>query len=261
MTVLRTKQPKPWDNTRFDAVLAKKGMEIKRLEDVQTAHYKIKVQCLIDGYIWMTCPNSINKGKGCQKCAGLVRFTNDDVDKKIKNLKIKRLENYKNIDTPIKWQCLIEGHDNYIWCAIQYTIMKNIRGCPYCSKGSSERKIIPLIKEYVRNYSTFAIHKKIISTDRYFVVDFYLETNGKQIIIEYNREQHYMPTTFGNLNKDKANENFKNQIIRDEKLRKHCKTNNITLLEIPYYWKKDKIIEELLQLESIINNYQEVRSN
>lgn len=86
---------------------------------------------------------------------------------------------------------------------------------------------------------------------RRYYPDFYLKIKDKQVIIEYNGAQHYKPVRFVGMNEKDPFLTFKKQKIRDKQLRDYCKINDILLLEIPYYWKHDKVIEEL---KSFIKN-------
>jgi len=52
------------------------------------------------------------------------------------------------------------------------------------------------------------------------------------LFIEYQGEQHYLPCTFGRINKLQAEEKFYKQIIRDNNFRNYCNINNINLLEV-----------------------------
>ena len=155
-----------WTNESLDLLV--NDMNIKRLDDVNGAHGKIKVKCLKDNYEWYSCPNSLKKGKGCKRCAGLEKLNNIIIDNKLSALQIKRLDDYKNIDTKIRFQCLKEEHHNYVWKAIPYTVLKNIRGCPYCSKNKSEKEVFEIIKNNL-NYEILNVTKKIYWTKCNFI--------------------------------------------------------------------------------------------
>jgi very-short-patch-repair endonuclease len=55
-------------------------------------------------------------------------------------------------------------------------------------------------------------------------VDFYFE--NVNLIIEYNGKQHYQISTFGGIEVERAEENLKNQILRDEFIDDFCKKSN-----------------------------------
>lgn len=73
--------------------------------------------------------------------------------------------------------------------------------------------------------------------------DFYLPSDGNPIAIEFNGEQHYRETDFfkGSL------EVFQE---RDERKKKYCEENNITLITIPYWYSKEDIIKTINSISS-----------
>ncbi|MBQ5877056.1 MAG: hypothetical protein IIW71_04600 [Treponema sp.] len=78
------------------------------------------------------------------------------------------------------------------------------------------------------------------------ITDFFIETENKKCIIEYNGIQHYQYVPCFHEDENA----FKRQLRRDAELRKYCLENNIYLLEIKY---DNKNIEETLDnfLESL----------
>lgn len=81
-------------------------------------------------------------------------------------------------------------------------------------------------------------------------VDFFLTLNGKDYIIEYNGQQHYM---FVENWLEETLDIYKERVRRDNSVRKFCKENNITLIEIPYtVGIKKSVIEEKLK-EVLLN--------
>lgn len=91
-------------------------------------------QCMKEncGRVWTTDAHSILiQGKGCAQCYGNVQLTNHDIDQKLIGLPIKRLNDYINSQTNIKWQCL---NDNCqcIWLSKPNHILSG-SGCPNCA--------------------------------------------------------------------------------------------------------------------------------
>ena len=81
-------------------------------------------------------------------------------------------------------------------------------------------------------------------------VDFFLTLSGKDYIIEYNGKQHYM---FVENWLEESLDIYKERVRRDNSVRKFCKENNITLIEIPYtVGTKKSVIEEKLR-EVLLN--------
>jgi hypothetical protein len=60
---------------------------------------------------------------------------------------------------------------------------------------------------------------------------------------EYNGDYHYRLNKY--MHRDSI-DNFKNQLMRDEKVRLYCKKHSITLIEIPYILNTRKSIFDFL---------------
>ena len=74
-------------------------------------------------------------------------------------------------------------------------------------------------------------------------------------LIEYDGEQHYMPVKFSHMSEEEVQEKLNDTQRRDNIKNEYCKKNNIPLLRIPYWEKKNikKIITEyLLNLEESV---------
>ena len=74
-------------------------------------------------------------------------------------------------------------------------------------------------------------------------IDFYLEYNNTKFWIEYNGEQHYNFVKFFHNSK----EEFQRQKQRDDNVRRYCEENNIVFIEIPYTYKNQLDVNDLLQ--------------
>lgn len=75
--------------------------------------------------------------------------------------------------------------------------------------------------------------------------DFYLPQYN--LIIEYDGEQHYKPVRFYSQSDEEMELTFENTQMRDKIKNNYCEQNNINLLRIPYWEKKN--------IETIINNH------
>lgn len=102
-----------------------------------------------------------------------------------------------------------------------------------------------MVEQAIRQYNIRYIkehHININSRDiKYIRFDFYLP--DLNIAIEYDGEQHFMPVSrFG------GEEQFLKTQARDKFKNEYCKNNNINLIRIPYYEKKNiiNIINEIL---------------
>lgn len=96
------------------------------------AKTKILHRCKIDGYEWMTTPNTISNGGGCPKCSENIRYDTksyiDEVNKINNNIIV--CDEYRDIHTKILHKCKICNHK---WLAVPASIMNNHTGCPVCS--------------------------------------------------------------------------------------------------------------------------------
>lgn len=153
-------------NDIVDKRLINDNKPIKRIGNYINAHIKTEWECEICKNTWMAIPNSILKvnPSGCPHCAGKFKYTNKDIDNKLKNRNLLRIGNYINYDTPIKWKCTKCNHE---WTASPNGIIgKHQSNCPVCaqtlggkrkSAGQQQRvlkilksKNINLINEYTR---------------------------------------------------------------------------------------------------------------
>lgn len=172
-----------------------KNRNIQRIDDIINSETKINWKCLLCNKIWCTRPSTIlNQKCGCPSCnrkngAKTRVLTNEIIDNRLGNRKIKRLDNIINGSIKIKWQCLDDL--SHTWSAVPHTVLYGT-GCPFC-KNKNERIIydyltsnnIEFIHECdIRKINKFAIHR--------YRVDFYIPS--KNIVIEYNGRQHYEPT-------------------------------------------------------------------
>jgi len=225
-----------------------KNKTIKRIGTATNNRTKIEFECLIDGHRWITSPSNIFVGYGCPKCGGkLPTKSNEIVDLHILNSDVKRIGNYKNDNTKIEFECILCKN---IWLVSPYNILRG-RRCPRCSAGKSERMCLNIIKQNCI-FDNITYHKLIYIKNKRYIIDFYLKIHNFEIFIEYNGKQHYEPVRFNNISQERADNNFKNQQIRDEIIRTFCKNNNIYLLEIPYYWDENMIVKSLININNLI---------
>lgn len=110
-------------------------------------------------------------------------------------------------------------------------------GCPICASSHGEKLICRILNNLNIEYQ----HQVKINNPYHnnnFIVDFKI----KNMIIEYNGQQHYTPIEhFG------GELRFERQKQRDEDLRKYCKDNNLKLLEIPYTYSESEIKNKIIE--------------
>jgi len=218
------------DNRIIDSRLKNSG--ITRIGDYVTANHSIEWMDA-NGYVWMDTPANVVSNYKKNGKHNHIKITNEVIDERMKNRKIKRIGNYIDKDTPIEWVCLETGD---IWKCLPNNIFRGY-GNPNLKTYKREKDILNLLK---KNNENFEYHKEIKTNNRKFIVDFYLVT--KNTVIEYNGKQHYHPVEyFGGQTR------FEKQVERDNSLRKYCNDVGINLVEIPYSYSWDRI-------QSVINN-------
>jgi very-short-patch-repair endonuclease len=181
----------PLTNAIMDERLV--GRNIQRIGEVIDCDTKVLFKCLIDDYEWSASPNSITNGSGCPLCAGNLPLTNDEIDKRIVGLPIRRLDDVTNSKTKIRWECTIDGH---IWKAKPYIVSCGRTGCPRCSSSIGEKNIFAFLDKHKIQYvhqMKFPDCKKI----RPLPFDFYIEQ--RKLLIEYQGAQHFSPQFISSL--------------------------------------------------------------
>jgi very-short-patch-repair endonuclease len=123
----------PLTNEIVDERLQNKN--IKRIGNYINSYTPVQLICLVKNcnHVWSSIIHNIFNNHGCPKCAGLLPLTNEMVDKRLGDRKIKRLDNIINSCIHIQWLCL-EPECNYIWKAASNSILSSNSGCPKCSK-------------------------------------------------------------------------------------------------------------------------------
>jgi hypothetical protein len=121
-------------------------------------------------------------------------------------------------------------------------LVKN-RGCPICDNNRAENLIGEVLQKYNIKYKrqyTFndCKDKKLLPFD-YYLLDYH-------VLCEYDGEQHFYPVGFGCHNKQEAYDKFLYTKTHDAIKNQYCSDNNIHIIRIPY-WEKKNIEEFLLQ--------------
>lgn len=204
---------------------------------------KVTVKCKKCGTIRTTTTNNIYR-YGCPTCGSirgsqLQRLTKEQFIKNAKQIHGNFYDYSKSevVDYNTK-VCIICPKHGKFWQSPRKHCGDKC-GCPKCSSSHGEKLICHILNDLGVDYQ-YQLKINNPYNNNNFIVDFKV----KNMIIEYNGQQHYIPIEhFG------GELRFKKQQQRDEDLRKYCKENNLQLLEIPYTYTeqeiKDKIIEFL----------------
>lgn len=118
----------------YVAELAVKNPNVEPVDEYNGAHIKILHRCNACGYMWYITPHNALAGKGCPKCAGVIKRTHDEyvalVASMHKNIEV--VGKYVNNNTPILHRCVI--HD-YSWMAYPSNILSG-HGCRMCANNT-----------------------------------------------------------------------------------------------------------------------------
>ena len=146
------------------------------------------------------------------------------------DIEILDIKTYENKQHPLllcKCSCG-ESFESNIW-----HITRGKTRCNKCSFRESNREY--KVKQFLEENNIEYIQEFKLSACKDILplpFDFWLKDYN--ILIEVDGEQHEKPTTFGGINKDVAELNFKQQLKRDKIKNDYCKYNNIPLLRISY---------------------------
>lgn len=206
---------------------------------------KMKFRHLDCGYVFMMkWDNFISQN--CPKCAGKV-VTMKDCSKFAKK------RGY-SVVSKLFLGAKIKMKFKHDFCETVFeTTWDNFRskntGCPVCSnqKSSVEVEIEKILKKFkLRSGKDYISEARFDDckhiSNLYF--DFYFP--NRNIVLEYDGQQHYKPVRFGGISQEKAEENFNSQKMRDKIKKEYCKNNKIKLIRIPY-WKKEEIEKILVK--------------
>lgn len=182
-------------------------------------------------------PNRHLAGKGCTKC-GRKQLTLEDVIKDFEKIHKDRYTYnnfvYKNLQTKSYITC--REHGDFL---IRPNHHLRGNGCPKCKTSKGENHIENICIENNLKFKRQYIDKKCkyIQALRFDFAIFY--EDYLLFLIEFQGKQHYEPTIFRNMNKEKSIIAFEECVMRDNIKRKFCEENNIKLLEIKYDQLKD----------------------
>ena len=232
-------------NEKFIEEMKQKHPPIIPLEEYVNANKSIKFHCNKCGYEWQTSPNILltKEDYGCPKCNGYAPVTEQEMIDRlaIVNPNIEYVNGYRGIVQHANFHCKICGHD---WHTPPNSVLHG-RGCPICNMSRGEEKIKNFLDSlkisYERQYK-FENCKDI----KQLPFDFYIL--HKNMCIEYDGEQHFIPVRFGkNETELQIMEKFTAQQKRDQIKNEYCEKNNIMLIRIPY--------TEYQNIENILNKY------
>lgn len=224
----------------FESELNVVNSNINVLSEYKGNKVKISVSCKVCGYEWEATPNSLLRGKGCARCAGTKKRTQEEfIDEMVqKHPKIDVVEKYKNNTTKIECHCNICGNN---FSRTPKSMLVYGYGCPICKKSKGELRIYNYPTNKSINFNTQHTFKDCKDI-HVLPFDFYIPK--LDTIIEYDGKQHFeVNEFFGGI------DGFKATQLHDKIKTDYCTSNNIKIIRIAYYdFNK---IEEILDRELI----------
>ena len=208
--------------------------------EIKETHTYYTIKCKNCGHERTSTLNNLYKHLDCGCKTKVYRNRNaeefiQEVNR-FNNNEYTLISDYKDQLTKV----LLRHSCGFIWEVRPSDVIHGRSYCPKCGhKESAGERFIRGILEKLN--IPFEQEKRLNNSQQRF--DFYLPNDGNPIAIEFNGEQHYRETDFfkGTL------EVFQE---RDERKKKYCEENNITLITIPYWYSKEDIIKVINSISS-----------
>ncbi len=225
----------------FLAELAEINPDIEVLDRYDRVDDFLKCRCRKDGYEWISTGKRLLRGDGCPQCSGVAKLTHDEFVRRIASINpdVEIIGTYRARHTHVTCRCRICGHE---WEATPGNLYAGW-GCPACSQSHGEIAI----QRYLDTHNYVYRREYSFADCRYehaLLFDFYLP--DRNLLIEYDGEQHFRPVKFGGSNDDKADKRFELNQIRDQIKNDYCASRHIPLIRIPYtdFDRIDEILDE-----------------
>lgn len=177
---------------------------------------------------FLCTPNNHLRGKGCPKCVGKNKITEEWIveAKLIHGNKYNYYKvDYKKCNAKVCISCFEHGD---FWQVAQYHLSGN--GCPACKQSKLEKDVSSILDKlnvkYERQYKPlFLKNGKGQQT-----LDFHLPDYN--IAIECQGVQHFKPIDFAGKGKKWMNQLFEENKKRDDRKLKKCFVNNIKMIYV-----------------------------
>jgi hypothetical protein len=191
------------------------------------AKTNISIICKNHGEFLCT-PNNHLRGKGCPKCVGKNKSTEDwiiEAKQKHGDKYSYDKVDYVKSDDKVSIRCFEHG---YFFQVAQYHLSGN--GCPVCKQSKLEKEVVSILDrlrvKYERQFSPlFLKNGKGQQTVDFHLIDY-------NIAIECQGKQHFIPVDFAGKGEEWANESFEINIKRDYIKLEKCLLNNIKMLYV-----------------------------
>lgn len=211
---------------------------------------KVEIICPMHGEFWQNPVNHLS-GDGCPKCSKVYRPSGVEWIKRASEIHCEKYDytktEYFNNHTKV---CIIchekdkNGKEHGEFWQIPANHL-NGQGCPFCKESHGEKLVRNILLdeeiEFIRE-KTFPWLKNE-KTNHNLFYDFFLP--GFNTAIEYQGEQHFMPTKhFG------GDEEFKKRIENDKIKKTLSRNNNICILYIDYTETPENIKSKIEALKN-----------
>lgn len=237
-----------------DAIRAKMSEKfIRQMQEVNSdieivgeyagAHSLIRCKCKIDNEEWESYAcNLLNKSAGCPECAkrrvrDIEALTVDEINQRLQlyGVSAKVIDGYTNNKCKVK--CLCTVHNIEYMAAVKTLLYNKSSACPECSQSLGENKMLKILTDM--GYDIKPQHSfddcRHINVLRF---DVYIEC--KNMVFEYQGQQHYYPVDFAGKGDEWAREQLEITQTRDNIKREFCTQHNIKMVEVPY-WEFDNM--------------------
>ena len=210
---------------------------------------KVKIICPEHGEFFVS-PTMHLQGVGCKECAikkraKLKKMTYEKFLKKFKEIYKDNYEIISVGENILKDEIIIKCKKHGLITTNYSSLIYNRCGCIKCRTSSLENTTMKFLEDKNINY-IFQCKNNIlpflkIGTYNTLSLDFYLPDYN--VAIECQGRQHFEP-----VEKFGGEEAFKNQVERDLIKSKLCDENNIKLIYINYFDKKEIITEKINEI-------------
>lgn len=186
-------------------------------------------------HFWIIPYRHYLRGAGCTNCNRRINNTIEFIAEAKKvhgNLYTYEKTSFVNLSSPVIITCARCGD-----FSIRASSFLNGTGCSCCrmstNENFTEEALIQLKSAFNINFERFKRFDDLKGKrGKKLEFDFYLP--DLNTLIEYQGEQHYRPVQYMGCSLEEAEQNFKDQQIRDQLKRDYCEEKGYYLMEIPF---------------------------
>lgn len=212
---------------RAKAIHATRSYDYSRAAyvDIMTS---VEIVCLEHGPFWQTPNAHLNAGQGCAWCAGRGRLTTEMFVARSRVVHGDRYDYsrsvYVNAITLIEIDCSEHG-------LFQQAPQHHSRGigCPACSESHGERAVRRVLEKHGIEFESQWTHPTLVH-ERQLRADFALI--DRQILIEFDGQQHFEPVQFGGSSPEWAQAQFEATRARDRAKDRWARGEGWTLVRL-----------------------------